>query len=72
MVNVALLNDAIKNSGKTKSEVASYIQMDESTFYRKMSRNGSTFTVDQACRIAEMLEIDADTAQNIFFAKTLA
>ena len=72
MVNIALLNDAIKSSGKTKSEVASYINMDESTFYRKMSRNGGTFTVDQACKIAEMLEIDSDLAQDIFFARTLA
>lgn len=72
MVNVTMLNDAIKRSGKTKAEVAKSIQMDESTFYRKMGRNGSTFTVEQACRITETLGIDADTAQNIFFARTLA
>ena len=72
MVNVTMLNDAIKRSGKTKAEVAKSIQMDESTFYRKMSRNGSTFTVEQACRITETLGIDADTAQSIFFARTLA
>lgn len=72
MVNVTMLNDAIKRSGKTKAEVAKSIQMDESTFYRKMSRNGSTFTVEQACRITETLGMDADTAQSIFFARTLA
>jgi DNA-binding phage protein len=72
MVNVTMLNDAIKRSGKTKAEVAKSIQMDESTFYRKMSRNGSTFTVEQACRITETLGMDADTAQSIFFAKALA
>lgn len=72
MVDIALLNDAIKRSKKTKAEVAASICMDESTFYRKMAKNGSTFTVEQACRITETLGIDADTAQNIFFAKTLA
>lgn len=72
MVNVSLLNEAIKVSGKTKAEVANYIQMDESTFYRKMSRNGSTFTVEQACLITEMLGIGPNQAQDIFFAKSLA
>lgn len=69
MVDIALLNEVIKRSKKTKAEVAAAIQMDESTFYRKMARKGSTFTVEQACRITETLGIDADTAQNIFFCK---
>lgn len=72
MVNIALLNEAIRRSGKTKAEIAQYIHMDESTFYRKMGRNGSTFTVDQACRIAELIGVSGDDAQNIFFSKTLA
>lgn len=72
MVDVALLNEVIKSSGKSKAEIANYIQMDESTFYRKMSRKGSTFTVEQACRITEILGIDANVAQDIFFARTLA
>lgn len=72
MVNIALMNDAIKRSGKTKAEIAAAIRMDESTFYRKMNKNGSTFTVEQACRLAETLKMDADTAQSVFFGKTLA
>lgn len=72
MVNLELLNEAIRRSGKTKAEIARYIKMDESTFYRKMGKNGSKFTVEQAGRLAEAINLSADEAQDIFFAKTLA
>ena len=69
MANIELLKDEIKRAGKSNAQIAQAIGMDESTFYRKLGKKGATFTVAQACKIADTLEISADTAQNIFFAR---
>lgn len=67
MVDVTLLKDTIKHKGKTNAQIAETIGMNASTFYRKLNKNGATFTVAQAHKLAEVLEIDPDVAQNIFF-----
>ena len=42
--------------------------IDESTFYRKLNREGSTFTLAQADIIKRELKLSAKMAQDIFFA----
>ena len=69
MVNINKLRDAIKNSTHTISSLSNAIGMDESTFYRKLNKNGSTFTIEQADAITRELKLDASIAQSIFFAK---
>ena len=68
MVRVGQLRDAIKNSSHSISSLSSAIGIDESTFYRKLSRNGSTFTLEQADLIKRELGLSAKVAQDIFFA----
>ena len=68
MVNVGMLRDAIKNSNHTIKTLAIAIGIDESTFYRKLSRDGSTFTLEQADMIKKELNLNAKKAQDIFFA----
>lgn len=68
MVNVSMLRDAIKNSNHTIKTLAIAIGIDESTFYRKLSRDGSTFTLEQADLIKRELNLNAKKAQDIFFA----
>ena len=68
MVNVSKLREAIKNSNHTIASLSSALGMDDSTFYRKLERNGSTFTLEQADIIKTELKLDAKTAQDIFFA----
>lgn len=67
MANVDMLKDAIKNSRHSISSLSLAIGMDESTFYRKLSRNGASFTVEQANAIKNELSLSAASAQAIFF-----
>ena len=68
MVNISKLRDAIKISNHTIRTLSIAIGIDESTFYRKLSKNGSTFTLEQADQIKQELNLDAESAQAIFFA----
>lgn len=68
MVRIGQLRDAIKNSSHSISSLSNAIGIDESTFYRKLSRNGSTFTLEQADLIKRELNLSAQIAQEIFFA----
>ena len=70
MVNVSKLRDAIKNSNHTIKTLAIAIGIDESTFYRKLSKAGSTFTLEQADLIKKELNLNAKKAQEIFFSPT--
>jgi hypothetical protein len=68
LVNVSKLRDAIKNSNHTIRTLSIAIGVDESTFYRKLSKEGSTFTLEQANDIKRELKLNARAAQDIFFA----
>lgn len=68
LVNVSKLRDAIKTSNHTIKTLSIAIGIDESTFYRKLSRDGSTFTLEQADAIKRELKLNAKTAHEIFFA----
>lgn len=68
MVNVSKLRDAIKASNHTIRTLSIAIGIDESTFYRKLSKEGSTFTLEQADLIKRELNLDLDSAQAIFFS----
>ena len=68
MVNINMLRDAIKASNHTIRTLSLAIGIDESTFYRKLSKEGSTFTLEQADCIKRELKLDSNAAQCIFFA----
>lgn len=68
MVNVSKLRDAIKSSAHTIPTLSHAIGIDESTFYRKLSKEGSTFTLAQANAIKQELKLSARAAQDIFFS----
>lgn len=68
MADVNMLKDAIKNSPHTIDSLSEAIGIDKSTFYRKLERGGTTFTVEQANAIKEELGLSAVDAQQIFFA----
>lgn len=67
MANINMLRDAIKNSKHTIDSLSEAIGIDKSTFYRKLERRGTTFTVEQANAIKVELGLTAATAQKIFF-----
>lgn len=72
MVNISLLEEKmrIKNIGKDK--LASAINVDRSTLYRKFSADGDKFTIEEAQKITSALDLSAEDATSIFFSNTVA
>lgn len=56
----------IRNLGLTVREVSSELNIDESTYYRKMAGNGSTFTIGQVQKLASLLNLSKQEAREIF------
>lgn len=59
----------VMRADKTFKETAKYLNIDESTLYRKIQNNGS-FTREEINKLIEFLSIENPEA--IFFADTLA
>jgi len=52
--------------GITVKEVASELDINESTYYRKIANNGDTFSIVQIQRLAEFLKLTKMEAREIF------
>ena len=65
-VNVDMLKEKIAKSGITVKEIVSHLEMDESTYYRKISNNGNAFTVAQIQKLVDLLKLNKTDACNIF------
>lgn len=68
-MDIGMLKQTMKEQGITNEELAEKIGRDPSTFYRKMKRNGLTFTVEEAELIAKALNIPRRKATTIFFGE---
>ncbi|HFU4203789.1 TPA: XRE family transcriptional regulator [Streptococcus suis] len=71
MVNVAKLRAKIVENNTTQEALAKDIQMDRSTFYRKMKQQGA-FSIKEVNDIVASLGLSKDEALEIFFAGTVA
>lgn len=54
------------NLGLTVKQVASELDIDESTYYRKMAHSGDTFSIGQIQRLAGLLKLTKAEAREIF------
>lgn len=72
MVDVNKLKGKIVEKGLNVEQVASYIGIDDSTFYRKLNNSGETFTIREANMICEFLELSRREALAIFFKNYVA
>lgn len=52
--------------GVKVKEIALVLEIDESTYYRKMANNGNTFSVAQAQKLTELLQLTKEEAKEIF------
>ena len=68
MVNTDKLKEHMASRGVTVEKLSRKIGMDDSTFYRKLSAQGKTFTLEQADAIKRELNLDKETAEAIFFS----
>lgn len=71
MVNKQKLRAVIVEKNTTQELLANELNIDRSTFSRKMSVNGK-FTVEEANEIVKSLGLNKDEALAIFFADTFA
>lgn len=72
MANTIAIKQRMRNEKLTVQQVSTALSMDQSTFHRKLSKNGTTFTLEQAEILACMLKLTPQEAQSIFFDRELA
>lgn len=52
--------------GVKVKEIAQALEIDESTYYRKMANKGNSFSVAQAQKLTELLQLSKEEAREIF------
>lgn len=72
-MNTLKLIQIIKEKGFTVSDVAEGVGINKSTFYRKINSDVNCgFTVKEANKIVDFLNLTKDEANDIFFAPNVA
>ena len=71
MIDKNKLLGKIREKALTQKDVAERIGIDESTFYRKLKKNGQTFTIEEAYKISEVLDLTNQESIDIFLAPNL-
>lgn len=66
-MDIQTLKVKINSKGLCYKKVADALGIDISTFYRKLERSGSTFTIAQATQLTKILDLTEDEVQSIFF-----
>ncbi len=65
-IAIERVKDHMCNLGLTVKQVASELDIDESTYYRKMAHSGDTFSIGQVQRLAALLNLTKAEAREIF------
>lgn len=71
-VNVNLLKAKLVERGLNISGLAKMIGLDKATLYRKLQNGGAGLLVKEANAIVVALELSAQEATEIFFARNVA
>lgn len=71
-MNVNKLKGKIVENGLNVSQLASFIGIDKTTLYRKLTSNGDTLTISEAEKIARTLNLSMEDVNAIFFADFVA
>lgn len=71
-MNVNRLKGKIVEMGLSIPEVAEKLEIDRSTFYRKLNSKGETLTIGEAQRLVSILELSPHEATAIFFNQDVA
>lgn len=67
-VNINRLKGKIVEKEKSGAQIAKELGINQSTYYRKLSRGGATFTLDQVSKLSEILDLNETERTDIFFA----
>ena len=72
MVNVDRLREAMNDRSVTLEAAANALGIDRATFYRRLNKQGTKFTVEEVGKLSELLNLSPATMQEIFFDRELA
>ena len=72
MVNVARLQDALREHSISYDEAATAMGIDRATFYRRLSRKGVKFTVEEVDKLTAWIGLTPQKMHEIFFDSKLA
>ena len=61
MVNVERLRDEMKKKSITPDAAAEAMGIDVATYYRRMNRQGTKFTVEEVSKLSELLNLSPRT-----------
>lgn len=65
-INVDLLKDKLSKRGITVKGLCVHLGIDESTYYRKLSDGGNSFTIEQIQKIVDFAKLSNSDARLIF------
>ena len=68
-MNVQALKRKIVDCGYNIVEFSDKVNMDRSTFYRRLEKAGNNFTIEEALRIKDVLSLTDAEAYSIFLTK---
>lgn len=72
MVNILKLKGKIVEAGMTILSISKALNVDRSTFYRKMNEGGTDFTIKEVNIMINKLNLSFTDVQDIFFNKLVA
>lgn len=72
LVNVIRLRNALEKCEISYEDAARAIGVNRSTFYRRVQREGSKFTVEEVEKLSSLLRLSSQEMQAIFFDRELA
>ena len=72
MADIEALKATISDRGISIDVIAKDLEMDKSTFYRRLSKNGEEFTVREVAKLSEVLGLNAEASSEIFFKNIVA
>lgn len=67
LVNIDRLKAALKEQNIGFERAAHEIGIDPATFYRRLSKDGKKFTVEEVSKLATLLDLDCNGLHRIFF-----
>lgn len=65
-MNIYMLKDKIADSGLTQESIADAMGISRCTFYRKMKKEGKTFTVQEMNRMIKFISLTKEEAAKVF------
>ena len=71
-MNIDKMKEFMKERGLTAKDMARVINVNESTWFRKVNKNGDTVTVKEMNLIIDTLGMQKSEAAEIFFNEKLA